>query len=524
MRKKILAIIGAGEAAFPIIDKAKELDILTIGFGEKNSLARNRVDFFIEKSIFDIAGIVDECRKHNVNGVIASSEITTESAAIIADELQLPGNDIKNGFFARNKYLMRERVKTISSINQPKYYIYDGNPVEKFPVMVKAVDACGKKGIKLVKNEVEFEDAIKLSAQISSNGEVLIEEYLDGGKEYSIECIASNRDCFIIQVTEKITSGEPYFTEIAHHQPADLSDEIRKKIEVATKNTLEVLGIKCGMAHMEIKIIDNQIYFIEVGARAGGDHIADVLTVNSTNYDYYKAAIDCCFDCLEKKEIKNIAYTGIYFHCKENEHLKRLFADANKADWCIVNTVENDCFLDAKGNVEASNSGYIIYKSDHRITLKDTSIMNLRAERINEYENAFDLIWNHNKEIGRTLSDDELKKGIEKFLNFGNVISIVDDNRIVAFLMLYCNNIETLEAYICNVYVLNEYRGLGLSKKVLEKAISVCKSKHFTTIKLHVAKDNITAINLYEQYGFLATGNNKENDNELQMEMVKFLG
>ena len=36
MRKKILAIIGAGEAAFPIIDKAKELDILTIGFGERN--------------------------------------------------------------------------------------------------------------------------------------------------------------------------------------------------------------------------------------------------------------------------------------------------------------------------------------------------------------------------------------------------------------------------------------------------------------------------------------------------------
>ncbi len=522
MKQKILAVIGAGEAAFPIIDKAKELGIYTIGFGENNSLAKNEVDCFIEKSIFDIPGLVKECREHKVTGVIASSEITTESAAIVADKLNLPGNDVKNGFFARNKFLMRERVKTLTSIKQPNYYLYDGRPISVFPVMVKAVDACGKRGIKLVRNADELNQAIQNASSISTNGDVLIEEYLEGGSEYSVECIASGEDSFIVQITEKITSGEPYFTEIAHHQPAQIDDDLRRKVEVAVKDTLAVLGIVCGMAHMEIKIINRQVYFIEVGARAGGDHIADVLTVNSTDFDYYKASIECCFGCLERKEIHTVAHAGIYFHCKENKKYQRLFEEAADADWCIENTVRNTSFIDAKGNVETSESGYIIYCSNHRISLKDISLMRLKAEKINDREDAFELIWNHNKEIGRTLSDDELKVGIEKFIRQGNVISIIDRNHIIAFLMLYCNNYDSLEAYICNVFVLDEFRGLGLSKKVLEEAIRICESNHFKTIKLHVAEDNFTAISLYKKYGFAPNGNTK-NDGELQIEMIKNL-
>lgn len=522
MENKVLAIIGAGEASFSIIDKAKEMGIYTIGFGEADSLAKNKVDCFIEKSIFDIEGLIHECKAHGVNGVIASSEITTESAAIVADKLNLSGNDVKNGFFARNKYLMRERVKNLASIKQPNYYLYDGRKITKYPIMIKAVDACGKRGIRLVKNDIELEDAIKTAKEISSDGAVLVEEYLEGGKEYSIECIASNEKKIIVQITEKITSGEPFFTEISHHQPAVLETSMKDRIKLAVNETLNVLGINCGMAHMEIKIIDNQIFFIEVGARAGGDHIADILTVNSTDYDYYKAAIECCFNCLEFKEINNVAHTGIYFHCKENSQYERLFQEAKDADWCIANTVVEKNFSNAKGNVEASESGYIIYKANHRITLKDTTLMDLPAERINDYNNAFELIWNHNKEIGRNLSDEELREGIEKFIKFGNVIAIIENSKIIAFLMLYCNNRETLEAYICNVYVLNEYRGLGLSNKLLEKAIDICEKNRFKTIKLHVAENNFTAIQLYKKYGFTANGNVKD-DGERQLEMIKYL-
>ena len=126
------------------------------------------------------------------------------------------------------------------------------------------------------------------------------------------------------------------------------------------------LGI---LNNLVIKIIDDEIHFIEVGARGGGDHISDVLTPLSTGFDYYKAAIECHLGIYEPKTVASIAFTGIYFHSKQNERLKPLFEKAKTAKWCIKNTVAKEEFDEATGNVGASNSGYIIYCADHRITI-----------------------------------------------------------------------------------------------------------------------------------------------------------
>ena len=144
---------------------------------------------------------------------------------------------------------------------------------------------------------------------------------------------------------------------------------MKNRIDKAVKDILQVLGIHCGMAHMELKVIDDDIYFIEVGARGGGDHIADTLTINSTDCDYFKAAIDCSLGLYEHKEIRQVAYAGIYFHCKQNEELEPLFHKAKTADWCICNTIKDDAFNVASSNVETAESGYIIYRSNKKITL-----------------------------------------------------------------------------------------------------------------------------------------------------------
>ena len=113
-----------------------------------------------------------------------------------------------------------------------------------------------------------------------------------------------------------------------------------------------------------------------MGARGGGDHISDILTPLSTEFDYYRAAIECHLGIYQDQEIFDKAYTGIYFHSKQNEKLKPLFEEAKTASWCIMNTIQNEDFHEATGNVEATNSGFIIYASDHKITLKDVETVN----------------------------------------------------------------------------------------------------------------------------------------------------
>lgn len=378
MNQKVLALIGAGEGALPIIEKAKEMGDTTVAFAKNDSLAKDQVNVFVEENNFDIQFIADSCRKMHVDGVMASSELSTEVAAKVAHELGLPGNDIEQGFAGKNKYVMRTRVAHLHSVKQPKFSLYDEhNTYTSFPVVVKSVDSCGKKGISIAYNIDDFVKAVHESQMISSDGSALVEEYLEGGQEYSIECLSNGKGKhFVIQYTEKESSGPPHFVEIAHHQPANLSNETKARIDKATWDILEALGLNCGMAHLEIKIIDNEIYFIEVGARGGGDHISDILTPLSTGFDYYRAAIECHLGIFQPTEITNKAYTGIYFHSKQNEKLKPLFEEAKTASWCIRNTIQCDDFLEAAGNVEATNCGFIIYASDHKITLKDEETVN----------------------------------------------------------------------------------------------------------------------------------------------------
>ena len=370
MNKKVLAIIGAGEGALPIITKAKEMGVTTVAYGRNDSLAKDQVDIFVEENHFDIHFIADSCRVLHADGVMPSSELSTEVAARVAHEAGLLGNEVEHGFGGKNKYFMRTKVALLSTVKQPAFQLYHDDIEPVFPVVVKAVDACGKRGVSIAYNREDLDNAVKQARENSSDGSALVEEYLKGGQEYSIECLSYGKSKHqVIQYTEKESAGPPHFVEIAHHQPANLSDAMKARVDKAAWDILEVLGLNFGMAHLEIKILEGEIYFIEVGARGGGGHISDILTPLSTGFDYYKAAIECHLGIYQPVQVTTKACTGIYFHCKQNEWLKPLFEEACTAEWCIMNTVVKEEFDEASGNVGTFNSGYIIYCADHRITI-----------------------------------------------------------------------------------------------------------------------------------------------------------
>ncbi len=153
MDKKVLAIIGAGEGALPIISKAKEMGVITVAYGRNDSLAKSEVDVFVEENSFGIHFIADSCRKLNVDGVMPSSELSTEVAARVAHEAGLLGNDIEHGFGGKNKYFMRTKVSKLTSVKQPRYQLFQEGQMISYPVVVKSVDACGKRGVSIAYNE-----------------------------------------------------------------------------------------------------------------------------------------------------------------------------------------------------------------------------------------------------------------------------------------------------------------------------------------------------------------------------------
>lgn len=62
------------------------------------------------------------------------------------------------------------------------------------------------------------------------------------------------------------------------------------------------------------------------------------------------------------------------------------------------------------------------------------------------------------------------------------------------------------EAHIMDIAVSGKFRGLGLSKLLLEKLIEVAYLRKLRAMTLEVRVSNFKAINLYEKYGFKLAG------------------
>lgn len=367
-----LAIIGTGYMARIIANRARELGIESHCFSnDANSVAGKVCDYFHNISILDTDALVNECRKIEINGVVATTELTIYPAAVVAHDLGLNGNDLAVSKEITDKTIVREKVKNVNGLFQPKFWICTDEQnlpeVDEYPVIVKPIAAGGKRGITVVENSDDMKNAIKMALDVSKVEGALIEQYLVGGQEYSVESLSYHGKQHIIQVTQKDSSGPPHCVELGHHQPAALSIEKRKLVEMAVSGALAAAGIMNGPCHTEIKIIDGKVYLIEINGRPGGDHIAYPLTELSTGYPYITGIIMAALNKLDESKLDHYEnnYAGVYFVTTQTAYLKPIFDHCDSEKWLYKKNKVSDTLMPITHN-DGFNTNYFIYFSKEK--------------------------------------------------------------------------------------------------------------------------------------------------------------
>ena len=358
-----IAIIGAGVMARNIAIRAKELNIKSICFAWSNgAVAKDYVDTFYDISIFDTGKIIEICKKEKINGVLATTELTVKIAGIVAEELGLNGNPSFIYQNITNKGYVRSKLKNSNWIGlQPTFQLMTDKKepiIAKYPVVVKPVSFGGKRGLSVVHNKKELNEALDYAWETigdrNSDG-LIIEEFLNGGKEYSVETLSFNGKHHVIQITQKDSSGAPHCVELGHHQPAELAQEVWDKVVNTIKNLLEIMEIQNGPCHIEIKIIENKIYLIEINARPGGDFITYPLTELSSGYKYLTGIILTACDIYYNPDFYSgkKQFAGVYFVTKQTEFLKNIFEQCDNKPWLykknkvsdeLQEISHNDCY------------------------------------------------------------------------------------------------------------------------------------------------------------------------------------
>lgn len=368
-----LAIIGSGRMAWIIGRNAHEMGIETFCFSNVDTdYIHESIDVFNNISIFEKDEIIKECKKYGINGVIATTELTIPIAAYVAEQLHLTGLPYQISETITDKYRNRVACRDVIGLNQPyfsEFFNREQLLSESFsyPLIVKPTSKGGKRGITVVNDLDELLTAFDYAKGYSQDGPVIVEGYISGGQEYSVESLSFAGHHYIIQVTEKISSGPPHCVELGHHQPAALSAEMRKEVESVVVSGLNAVGVDNSSCHTEIKIVKGKIYLIEFNCRPGGDHIAWPLTYLSTGYNYIKGAIQIALGVFFEVDYSKFKhyYAGVYFVTLQSAYLKPVFDKCEQYDWLYHKNLVSEELQSLEHN-DCYGTNSIIYVSEKR--------------------------------------------------------------------------------------------------------------------------------------------------------------
>lgn len=372
---KKLAIIGGGVMASYFGEACHRLGYEGHYFSQiDGKVDDSKVDYFHEINIFDKDGIVTICKEIGVDGVVATTELSVPITAYVANKLGLLGNAVEVAEVITDKYRNRECIKHLTDLLSPKYV--EASSIDdiiksaiSYPMILKPVCLGGKRGITVVHNEDELMSAFEYATGFFKNGvkpQVIVEQFLEGGMECSVESITFKGHHTIVQITQKDSSGAPHCVELGHHQPAPLSKELWDKVVRGVSSGLTAIGVENGPCHTEVKIIDGKVYLIEFNARPGGGHIWWPMVELSTGFDIIAAVAQAATGDLKPIDVTTFKhrYSGLYYVVKQTANIKSIFDTCEKESWCWEKHFETDELYELKQN-DMEHTNYIVYSSDN---------------------------------------------------------------------------------------------------------------------------------------------------------------
>ena len=176
---------------------------------------------------------------------------------------------------ATNKIRQRERLAA-AGVPQPRSWIVgsdDGLPDAELPVVVKAPDRQGQKGMTLVRSRSELAEAVATARGAARSGLALVEELVDG-PEVTVVGFSVDGDYVPLVVTDRVVADPPAFgVALAHVFPSHVGGLTPDVAGAA----VAAVGIENGPSYVQLRIGPNGPEVIEVAARLGGGHDAELV-------------------------------------------------------------------------------------------------------------------------------------------------------------------------------------------------------------------------------------------------------
>ena len=295
MFKKIL-IANRGEIALRVLRACQELGIKTVAIhsqADESAMHVRMADESIcvgpasaQSSYLNVPAIITAATLTNADGIHPGYGFLSENqrfAEIIEEHnikfigphsshIKVMGNKID-----AKKIMDNNKVPTVPGLND----ISDKVKIKEFiknvelPIIVKAASGGGGKGMRVVNNNNEIENAInsaKAEAKKSFNDDtVYLEKFLTTPKHIEIQILADSYGN-VVTLGERDCSIQRKHQKLIEESPSDLlTNEKRIEISELCKKAVSSLGYE-GVGTLEFLYENNKFYFMEMNTRLQVEH------------------------------------------------------------------------------------------------------------------------------------------------------------------------------------------------------------------------------------------------------------
>lgn len=323
MAKKKVLVLNGSFCESPIIQKAKEMGMYVITTGNAPDLVGHQyADEYIPADYSDKEKVLQIVRDNDIEGVIScANDFGVLTAAYVAEQMGWPGHD---------KY---ETAKLLHHKNLFKQYVYEHNipaphsycPADKedalnyikeieYPIIVKANDLTGGKGIRRANSYEEAVEAVNYSYEKSRDKHIVIEPFIIGS-QHTYDSFVINKKVACATSCNCYSPINPYLIQ-SEVLPADYIEDLEPQLKEIVENMAEDLDLVDGILALQYIVRDGKPYIIEMMRRSFGNQfltLTDKITGFPWEEAYIKAALGESLDKLNiiEPEYKYCGHHGI---------------------------------------------------------------------------------------------------------------------------------------------------------------------------------------------------------------------
>lgn len=292
-------ILGAGVYQVPLIKTAKRLGYRVIVASIPGKYPG--FEFADEISYTDIRdkeGLLELARSNNVKAVLtAGTDVAISSVGYVCESLGLPGINADTGIKVTDKTAMKIAFRD-GGVTTARFELMDlSDDLQKaaevsrkigFPVIFKAVDSSGSRGITKVYDESGIEAAVQSVRDNTHSDKYLIEELIIG-VEFGTQAFVQDGEVILFMPHGDYLYEGDTAVPAGHYVPfGDAAMEAEARRE--TQRAIEAMGIRDGAANIDAIERDGRVYILEIGARAGATCLPELVSARF-GIDYYEIIV-----------------------------------------------------------------------------------------------------------------------------------------------------------------------------------------------------------------------------------------